>query len=160
MPDSPHSEPDARRKSFLATHDTRVIRMEDELQRMIRLVAHARESLESEMLSGLAYKKSGVPENDLKRLKELTSSFNSLTDAKIRLDKTAKDRAANLTPEEERAAVVTYVKALELKSRGRLLRECLDHHNHELSNTWGKGDRGQDSQNPMPELADDGSSQP
>ena len=48
----------------------------------------------------------------LKKLKELTASFNSLTESKIRLDKAEKAIEEDMSPEEEQEAVIRYLADL------------------------------------------------
>ena len=100
-----------------------VIRLKAELDAAIELVGHARESLYNEMQSEWAQKKLSVPDSFLKKLKELTSSFNSLTESKIRLDKAERAMEADMTPAEEIETVVRFLQELDDKSReGVLLR--------------------------------------
>lgn len=86
-----------------------ITQLKHELDSAIRLVVHSRESLENELSSDWAQKKLGIDTNFLKKLKELTAAFNSLTESKIRLDKAERAMEAELTPEEERAAVLGYL---------------------------------------------------
>ena len=70
-----------------------------------------------------------VDDKFLKKLKELTASFNSLTESKIRLDKATKAVERDLTPEEEQEAVVGYLVDMEpwemsqLCKRARAIRD-------------------------------------
>lgn len=89
-----------------------VIRLENELDNMIKMFAWAREALEREMLSGLSPGKHGLPESTTKKLKELTVGMNSVVEAKIKYDKARKQLAQNMTPQEEMNAVVAYIEGL------------------------------------------------
>lgn len=91
----------------------RVRRLGDELDQLIKLVSWARESLQNELMDGLGYKKLGMSDTDLRKLKDLTATVNSAVESKIRYDKAQKGLAESMTPEEERAAVIAYVKSLE-----------------------------------------------
>ncbi len=102
----------------------RSIRLADELDKMIKLFVMAREALENEMFSGLGYKKEGIGEKDVKKLKDLTLGLNSVVEVKIKYDKAAKQLAATMTPAEERDAVVAYLKACDLAER-KLIRDRL-----------------------------------
>lgn len=96
-----------------------IVRLKDELQNTIELVTHARESLTNELSSEWAQKKLSVDDKFLKKLKELTASFNSLTESKIRLDKAEKAIEEDMTPAEEQEAVMRYLADLtdgELRS--------------------------------------------
>lgn len=93
----------------MANKNAQIIQLSTELDKTIALVVHARESLTNELDSEWAQKKLSVDDKFLKKLKELTASFNSLTESKIRLDKATKAVERDLTPEEERDAVVGYL---------------------------------------------------
>lgn len=86
-----------------------VVRLELELDNMIKMFAWAREALEKEMLSGMSPGKHGLHEAVTKKLKELTIGMSSMVESKIRYDKAKKELAKNMTPEEEMQAVVAYI---------------------------------------------------
>jgi recombinational DNA repair ATPase RecF len=96
-----------------STRNAVITRLKEELDAAIALVVHARESLENELDSEWAQKKLSVDASFLKKLSQLTASFNSLTESKIRLDKAEKAMERDLTPEEEREAVVGYLVGLK-----------------------------------------------
>lgn len=101
-------------KGYMATsRNAVIIRLKDELDAAIALVVHARESLENELDSEWAQKKLSVDKAFLAKLKELTASFNSLTESKIRLDKAEKAMENDMTPEEEFEAVKQYLADLK-----------------------------------------------
>lgn len=100
------------------------VQLKTELDRTIKLVVHARESLDNELDSEWAQKKLSVDEKFLKKLKELTASFNSLTESKIRLDKAEKAIERELTPAEEREAVKHYLMELEPFEMRQLCKEA------------------------------------
>jgi len=89
-----------------------IVKLKVELDAAIKLVVHARESLDNELDSEWAQKKLSVDANFLKKLAQLTASFNSLTESKIRLDKAEKAMERDLTAEEEAEAVVGYLAML------------------------------------------------
>lgn len=97
----------------MASKNEVFVALKNELDSAIKLVVHARESLDNELNTEWAQKKLSVDQNFLKKLKELTASFNSLTESKIRLDKAEKAIERDLTPEEELAAVKGYLIELE-----------------------------------------------
>jgi uncharacterized protein YdcH (DUF465 family) len=97
----------------MASKNAQIVQLSTELDKTIALVVHARESLTNELDSEWAQKKLSVDDKFLKKLKELTASFNSLTESKIRLDKATKAVERDLTPAEEREAVVGYLADLE-----------------------------------------------
>lgn len=86
-----------------------VMRLKDELNAALAVVAHARESLTNEMNTEWAQKKLSVDDKFLKKLQSMTAAFNSLTESKIRLDKAERAMEADMTPEEEREAVKQYL---------------------------------------------------
>ena len=114
-------EVDTLREDVRAQENWRVRRLGDELDQLIKLVSWARESLQNELYEGMGYKKLGISEKDLRRLKDLTTTVNSAVEAKIRYDKAQKGLADTMTPEEERAAVIAYVKSLEPEEYTELL---------------------------------------
>lgn len=91
-----------------------VVRLKDELQATIDVVAHTRESLTRELGEQTdRWSKLGASKEFIARLKDLTSSFNSLTEAKIRLDKAEKSLEEDMTPEEEYQVVLQYLVDME-----------------------------------------------
>lgn len=119
---------EARAKAVL-DHKHRVVRLADELDKLIKLVTWARESVEAELFSGLGYKKEGLLDKDLKKIKDLSATWNSVVEAKIRFDKAAKQMADSMTPEEERSAVIAYLKSLAWPERNSIL---------QLMKRWGE----------------------
>ena len=103
------------------------IRIEDELDKLINMFSHAREALENEMNSGLGAKRLALSEKDVKKLKELTVGMNSLVESKIRYDKSRKALAEVMTPNEERRAVVTYIRSLSYEARAELRALLIEH---------------------------------
>lgn len=96
-----------------STRNAVITKLKEELDAAIKLVVHARESLDNELDSEWAQKKLSVDANFLKKLAQLTASFNSLTESKIRLDKAEKAMERDLTPAEEQEAVVGYLAQLK-----------------------------------------------
>jgi hypothetical protein len=97
-----------------------VVRLETELDNMIKMFAWSREALEKEMLSGLTPGKHGIPDALPKKLKELTIGMSSLVECKIRYDKAKKELAKNMTPQEEMDAVFAYIMNLSPEEKNRL----------------------------------------
>lgn len=95
-----------------STRNAVITRLKSELDAAIALVVHARESLDNELDSEWAQKKLSVDEKFLKKLAQLTASFNSLTESKIRLDKAEKAMERDMTPAEEVEAVTRYLSEL------------------------------------------------
>lgn len=113
----------------MASKNAVFVQLKNELDSAIKLVVHARESLDNELNSEWAQKKLSVDQNFLKKLKELTASFNSLTESKIRLDKAEKAIERDLTPAEEIEAVKLFLMDLspgDLRSLVKEVRERRD----------------------------------
>ena len=113
----------------MASKNEVFVQLKNELDSAIKLVVHARESLDNELSTEWAQKKLSVDANFLKKLKELTASFNSLTESKIRLDKAEKAIERDLTPEEECEAVKLYLMELspiDLRTLVKEVRERRD----------------------------------
>lgn len=105
-------EPAEQTIKALHLHKISVVRLQDELDALIKIFSHLRESFENEMMSGLGYKKLGVPPGLMKQGQELTKMMTDVVAAKIRFDKAAKAMADNMTPDEERLACQKYVRSL------------------------------------------------
>lgn len=95
------------------TRNAVIVKLKEELDAAIELVVHARESLDNELSSEWAQKKLSVDDKFLKKLAQLTASFNSLTESKIRLDKAEKAMERDMTPDEEAEAVTRYLADLK-----------------------------------------------
>lgn len=117
----------------LRERNARVIRMKDELIKMLDLVTRCRESVEAEVSgTGLAGQMRSIDADFLKRIKELSVIFNNMTDARIRLDKAERAIENDLTPTEEYEAVRSYVRSLDAKERGQFLRVEVEWHKSQL----------------------------
>lgn len=121
--------PDESRESVKNEHGRIVVRLQDELDRMIKLFSWAREAAENDLMGGMGYKKLTITDKDLKKLKELATMCDSIVSAKIRFDKAAKSMADTMTPAEEKAAVVAYLKAAEVQDRADILNRIKDWEN-------------------------------
>lgn len=110
-----------------------VVRMQDELDKMIKLFSWARECVENELTEGMGFKKIGLPDKAMKKLKELAAMCNEVVGAKIRYDKAAKQMADTMTPEEERYAVIQYLKSASVEDRKYVIRKVTDWMNTRLN---------------------------
>lgn len=115
--------PEQLRLKAYREEEHRVIRLQDELDRLIKLQVFARECLEAEFMSGMGYKKLALGDKEVKKLKELTQSMNACVETKIKYDKAAKELAKNMTPAEERKAVAVYIETLSEEERTQLYKE-------------------------------------
>lgn len=97
-----------------------VVRLGDELDRLIKIGAWLRERLEADLQQVIG---KGLPREGIKMYKELATTIESVVSAKVRFDKAAKQMADNMTPAEERKAVITYIKAANEEDRKEIIRE-------------------------------------
>lgn len=106
-------------KSLQALHDHKVsvVRLQDELDSLIKIFSHLRECFENEMMDGLGYLKKGVPIGLMKQGTELTKMMTAVVDSKIRFDKAAKAMADLMTPEDEWAACLKFVQSMTPEDR-------------------------------------------
>jgi hypothetical protein len=122
----PTLEPDELRAIRRKEMEKAVIRLQDELDRLIKMYAFLREALENEIYSGLGYKQLTASEKDVKKLKELTVGMNSLVETKIKYDKAQKQMAASMTLAEELDAVFKFIMTLGYVDRNNLRRRLSD----------------------------------
>lgn len=95
-------------------HTNTVVRLGDELTKLIQMCAFAREAIENELFSGLGYKKMAITDKDLAKVEKLARMLNSATDAKIRFDKAQKAMVDEMSPEEEKQSVMDYLYSLPM----------------------------------------------
>lgn len=108
----------------------KAIRIADEVERTIRLVSWLRVCIETSMGSALGTREQkGVDNASLKQLKEVVTMLNHLSEAKVRLDKSAKQMAEEMTHEEELEAVRAFVRALEPTERLSFIGDEMAWHN-------------------------------
>lgn len=100
-----------------------VLKLRRELDEAIALIVHAREALSNELNNEFAQKKLFIDDKFVKKLRELTGAFNSLTESKIRLDKAEKAMEADMTAEDERAAVLQYLREIDVEDRDAIFAE-------------------------------------
>lgn len=117
-----------KHKEGVTERSARALRLKDELNRILELVVHSREALENELGSEIAQRKLSIDQPFLKKLKELTACFNSLTDARIRLDKSEKAMEAEMTPAEEMEAVRLFVASLGQEERYHFIQRLWKEH--------------------------------
>lgn len=125
---------DAKRQSGVVERSARVIRLKEELNLILELVVHSRESLENELDTEFAQKKFSIDKSFLAKLKDLTACYDKLTDARIRLDKSEKAMEAEMTPQEEKAAVRAFILSLENKERIQFLNSLMEAHKKIVDN--------------------------
>lgn len=124
MPNQYSDQKYASADSARADLTSMVVRLENELDKLINMFAWARQALENEMLDGMGYKQAGLSEAFTKKLKELTIGMNSVVETKVKYDKAKKAMAKEMTATEERDAVFKYIMTLPENERD-LLRDRL-----------------------------------
>lgn len=107
----------------------RVVRLKDELNKVLDLVVHSRQALENELSGGIAQKAQFIDKVFVSKLKDLSSCYNTLTDSRIRLDKAEASLEKDMTPEDEKRAVTEYVMAMNARERGIFLKAMITKHN-------------------------------
>lgn len=120
------SDPEEKREAARLALEKQVIRLQDELDKLIKLYSFSIQALENELLSGLGYKQMALGEKEARKLKELSTGMNSLVETKIKYDKAQKQLAAVMTPAEEKAAVVTYILSLGYEDRNEIRHRLSD----------------------------------
>lgn len=119
-------DPEKMRENVRNHYEKAAVRLQDELDRLIKMYTFAREALENELFSGMGYKQMALGDKDIKKLKELTVGINNLVESKIKYDKAQKQLTAAMSPEEEMVAVVKYICALEPADKARLRERLRD----------------------------------
>ena len=107
----------------------RVVRLKDELNKVLDLVVHSRQALENELSGGIAQKAQFIDKVFVSKLKDLSSCYNTLTDSRIRLDKAEASLEKDMTPEDEKRAVTEYIMAMNARERGIFLKSMITKHN-------------------------------
>lgn len=90
----------------------RVARLKNELDLQLELICHSRENLQQEMLTSYAAS-TGLKQDHLKALQQLTACFNDLTRARIALLKAEREAEDSMTPADEKEAVEEYILSMQ-----------------------------------------------
>lgn len=106
----------------------RVVRLGDELDRMITLTTVAREALQNEMFGDGGFAKVELRPSYMAKIRGIAATLDTLVQAKIRWDKNQAAMAKSMTAEEEKQAVRTYVRSLPDKERYDFIRHELAWH--------------------------------
>lgn len=112
-------DPAEKREGALELHKISVARIQDELDKLIKIFSHMRECFENEMMEGMGYKKMALTDKQIKQGAALAKMMTEMIGAKVRYDKAAKTMADSMTAAEEREAVMKYLQSLpkeDLKS--------------------------------------------
>lgn len=115
----------------LARFNHETVDLEGTLDDLVRVLQRAVTQLRNELIvsNGVAARNQVVTADFGKRLKEVTLALSAATTCQNALRKTAKERAATMTPEERLAAVGRMVDNLGYYTRRRLLTGLCASHN-------------------------------
>lgn len=119
---------DGKAKPGVAERSARAIRIKDELNKILELVVHSREALENELSTEFAQQKRGIDDKFLRKLEGLSKCYVQLTDAQTRLHKSEKAMEDELTPAQEKAAVLEYVASLPNEESYLLITKMWERH--------------------------------
>lgn len=108
----------------------RQIRVEEECERLLRLTSWMRECLEGELAGDMGTReRHGIDKATVEKWKALTTAFSTLTEAKIRLDKAAKQLAeSKMTAEQETDVIRQWVRSRSPEDRIKFLEAELAWH--------------------------------
>lgn len=113
----------------LARHSAQSLDLAAQLDSYIKLVAWARECLESNLTGGMGYKKDGLSKDDANALSAVGISLERAVSTKIKYDKHVKTLTEQMTKVEELAAVEEYIAGLDDEVRYDLLYRAVNRHN-------------------------------
>lgn len=116
------------RVAAMAKNDSRGARLVDELEALLKLLRFQREALNNECFEGMGYKQMAADKSTILKSKELSLAYTRLVEAQIKLNKSLKDIAEQMTPEDERGAVRKYIQAMEPADRGKFIHELWEYH--------------------------------
>lgn len=118
--------PDQMRADLLAKYDKQVVRMEDVQRNAIKFLAWQLQALENEAMDGMGYKQLAVSGDIVNKTAKLTAAVNSLTESERRLQATRKQRADELSPEEEIEAVFEFLISRDRATLSAFIRRLRD----------------------------------
>jgi hypothetical protein len=122
----------------VTVRNERVMRLKDELNKILSLVVDSREALTRELeLAESPYKKEkeSITTNYLKKLRELTVMFRELTASRIALDKAERTLERDMTPADAKAAVQEFILSLPARERGLFIKRLTRLHNEHVTTT-------------------------
>ena len=115
----------------LTSFDHDVVDLDGTLNELIRVLAKAVQQLKAEMVRDtvVAPENRTITDTFARRLKEVTSALSAATTCQVALYKTAKQRAAAMTPEERQTALSRILLSIPYWDRRKLLTELCESHN-------------------------------
>lgn len=102
-------------KPGVAERTARALRVRNELGLILELVVNIRVRLEQELADAVSAK--FINKEFVTKLKDLTACYQTLTQCQIQLNKSEKAMEDDMTPAQEKAAVMAFVKALDGSER-------------------------------------------
>jgi len=129
---------DELRAEAYARYSKAGVSLVQELDNILRALAFQRETLETNMMAGQAFKGEFFDPKLVVALKELTLSYSSAVNAKIKLDKHMKQIAETMTYDEQVDAVVNFVQTMDADKRNKILRDLTNYHNEQMLGISGK----------------------
>lgn len=115
---------DSRAREEFSRYRKSSVDLASELEAMIRVTKYLREKIEADMTADKGFERGKL----IKAISDLTRSFSSAVDAKVKLDKHLSAEAEALSEDEQIEAVIGFIKELSVKKRQLLVQECVDYH--------------------------------
>lgn len=120
---------DELREAVIKKFDARAVRLQDELEAMLKLLVFQREALQNQVMEGLGYKQLGIDLKTVQASKELSLAYTRLVEAQIKMNKSLKELAESATPEEEKETIRKWIRAQDNYARNDFLRHEVEWHN-------------------------------
>lgn len=99
-----------------------VVRIQDEMDKLLKIFSHMRQCIENEM----DYTKTMLSQKTVDQAGALAQMMDKVVTAKIKFEKSAREMAESMTPEEEREACTKYIQSMEPDVRKQWLNNLLD----------------------------------
>lgn len=123
---------DEKKKSqaeVMSKFSSGVVDLMEELDALLRILKFQREALVNSMTDGFGYKKMELNPEHAKLSATLASVYQKTVDAKVKLDKHLRERAEDMSPEEEVQSIELFIKGMNPVGRRKLLITLLEYHN-------------------------------
>jgi|JI10StandDraft_1071094.scaffolds.fasta_scaffold199377_2 maleate cis-trans isomerase len=128
-------ETEKARKESLARMFTSSADLQAELDRLVQILRYQIDCLSNELVQGQGYKQNELDNDIVNKVSKITTAFEKAVGSKVRLDKHLKDKAEEMSPEEEQESVIDYLKRLESPIRRKILINLLEYHNANCVNS-------------------------
>lgn len=137
-----------------------VVDLDGTLGELVQVLAKAVSQLKAEMVrdTGTRPENHTVSDTFARRLKEVTTALSAATTCQNALYKTAKQRAAAMTPEERMAALGRILLGLDYWTRRKLLTDLCEAHNAKRAEALELGFDNADYRNPLGDIIGGGPS--